>query len=194
MRAKQGYGKDNPMCQERIESEHLLLRPMQEQDAEFIVTWRNDPDINQWFFSSGKLTVESHLEWFKKRESRIDYMICLKPALQAIGTINFANIDERNKTAEAGKMIGDKNLWGKGFGTEAFRLWVKYGFEKLKLDKIYVRTYPDNTRNMKVNQKIGFEVEEITPAESPKGCHTQVTVMGLSRQAALDAGLIAGCN
>jgi RimJ/RimL family protein N-acetyltransferase len=50
-----------------------------------------------------------------------------------------------------------KPYWGKGFGTRAFMLGVRYCFEVLKLTCIYAGCYPHNTASMKMIQKCGFE-------------------------------------
>lgn len=150
------------MKNEMIEifGERVYLRNMLEEDASDIVKWRNDPAIRKWMFNQELLTIEKHLKWFhdKNTLSRIDYVICDNITDKAIGTVNFTNI-EKNK-AEAGKMLGNKDYWGKGYAKESFLLWLKYGFETLGFNSIYVRTMIDNIPNIKLNEKLGFETKE----------------------------------
>ena len=139
-----------------ILGEKVYLRKMSEEDAPYIVEWRNDPEIKKWMFNQEEITIESHLNWFRKRSSnRLDYMICDKQTNLPIGTVSFSNIED--KKAEAGKMIGNKKYRGKGYAKEAYTLWLKYGFSELNLEEIYGRTMIDNISNIKLNENIGFK-------------------------------------
>lgn len=140
---------------EIYESERVILRPMREEDAEYVVKWRNDPDIKKWMFNQEKLTKEKHLEWFRlPKANRIDYMVCDKRNGKPIGTVNFTNI--KDKETEAGKLLGDRLYLGKGYAKEAFGLWIRVGFKKFGFENIYVLTQISNKRNIELNKKLGF--------------------------------------
>lgn len=165
--------------------ERVYLRPMVEDDASYVVKWRNDPSIRKWMFNQELLTVESHLKWFfnKDNSNRFDYIICDKATNNPIGTLNFTNIE--NDTAEAGKMIGNKDYWGKGYAKESFILWLKYGFEKIGLSKIYVRTMVNNIPNIKLNEKLGFKIKEETIILHDENRYN-VLIMELNKQSFKD--------
>ena len=55
-----------------------------------------------------------------------------------------AKANQEHKKAEYGIFIGEDTAVGKGFGSEAARLAVDYGFEELGLHKIFVRAFADN--------------------------------------------------
>jgi RimJ/RimL family protein N-acetyltransferase len=134
----------------------VFLRPIELDDAAHIVRWRNDPEIKKWMFNQDQVTLESHLNWFgSQRQNRIDFVICDIENEKPIGTLNFINI--KDKKAEAGKMLGDKEYWGKGYAKEAFTLWIDFGFLDLDFDLITVKTMADNTGNIKLNEKLGFK-------------------------------------
>lgn len=136
----------------------VFLREITVDDAEFIVKWRNDPAIQKWMFNQEIITKKGHLSWFKKRENRIDYMICEVESSKPIGTVNYINVEEHK--AEAGKMLGDKNYWGGGYAKEAFILWLNIGLNDLGFDEIYVKTMSHNKPNIGLNRKLGFEEKE----------------------------------
>ncbi len=175
-----------------LRGERVMLRPMREEDAEWIVRWRNDPEIRKWLFSTDPLTVQSHLRWFRRpKADRLDFVICLRESERPIGTVNFINIDFQNAKAEAGKMLGDRTQWGKGLATEAFRLWLAFGFERLGLSYIYVRTLSINHRNIKLNERLGFRVERVLREEHRRGDEFyDVVVMGLAREDAQQLGIL----
>jgi RimJ/RimL family protein N-acetyltransferase len=56
-------------------------------------------------------------------------------------------------------MIAVKDQWNKGFGTEATKLFVAYGFETLNLNRIELRVYEYNARAIRVYEKVGFKHE-----------------------------------
>jgi RimJ/RimL family protein N-acetyltransferase len=139
-----------------IRGKRVFLRPMELDDAADIVRWRNDPEIRKWMFNQDQITLESHLNWFNSHKpNRIDYVICDIENEKPIGTLNFININDKN--AEAGKMLGDKKYWGKGYAKEAFKLWIDFGFSDLDFDLITVRTMAENTGNIKLNEKLDFK-------------------------------------
>lgn len=171
-----------------LEGERVALRPMTEEDAEAVVRWRNNPEIRRWLFSRDPLTVESHLKWFQRsKPDRVDYVVCLKKTGRPVGTVSFTRIDPAAGRAEAGKMLGEPALWGKGLMGEAFRIWMAFGFERIGLSYIYVRMKASNERNIRLNTRIGFRRERVVRGEDLE----DVLVMGLDRDEAVRRGIIA---
>ncbi|MFO7742417.1 MAG: GNAT family N-acetyltransferase [Anaerolineae bacterium] len=177
-----------------LRAERVTLRPMREKDAKLIVEWRNDPAIRKWLFSDRTLTVESHLEWFRRpKPDRLDYVICLREARRPIGTVSFTRIEPQEATAEVGILLGDRTQWGEGLATETYRRWLPFGFRRLDLQYIYGRTLSTNHRNIRKNLRLGFCVEKILRDEYRRGDEVHdVVVMGLRREDARELGLLEG--
>ena len=72
---------------------------------------------------------------------------------QFIGNIEFMN--RKGDEAEWGIVMTYK-MQNKGYGTEALRRSVKYGFSELGLRRIYLAVYADNLRAIHVYKKCGF--------------------------------------
>ncbi|WP_430109409.1 GNAT family N-acetyltransferase [Paenibacillus sp. B1-33] len=53
-----------------------------------------------------------------------------------------------------------KPYWGKGYGTEAAQATLPYGFEQLKLQKIFAEAYTSNPGSWRIMEKIGLNYEE----------------------------------
>ncbi len=66
------------------------------------------------------------------------------------------NINHFHRTAEFGIMIGEKECWGKGYGTEATRLVLDYGFSSLGLHNIMLRAFSFNERALRAYRRAGF--------------------------------------
>jgi diamine N-acetyltransferase len=143
-----------------------FLRALELSDVEKLVKWRNDLEIttplggNTFFISKFK-----EEDWLKKTiindEKNIKLAICLVENGEHIGNVNLTSINWINRSAEYSIMIGDKDHWGKGYGHEATFLILKYAFEELNLQRIYLTVRSDNIKAFKLYQKIGFQQEGI---------------------------------
>jgi RimJ/RimL family protein N-acetyltransferase len=67
-------------------------------------------------------------------------------------------VDHINRSAMLGLVIGEKEYWGQGYGTEATRLLVDYGFSLLNLNSIMLGCFAFNTRALRCYEKVGFRV------------------------------------
>lgn len=79
-----------------------------------------------------------------------------------------------------GIVIGDKNLWGHGYGNEATKLILEYGFKHLKLHRIQLMVLDFNKRAQHLYKKLGFVVEGIQrEARLVNGEWHDVILMGI---------------
>ena len=74
-----------------------------------------------------------------------------------IGTVGLENYDSINRTATLGIFIGDKDYRSTGYGTEAIRLVLDYGFNYLNLNNIKLDLMSFNERALKCYKKCGFK-------------------------------------
>lgn len=165
-----------------LSSERLTIRPADKRDdVELLKRWMLDEYGKHFVLSSAsaqKTDVESLLA---NEQNRLGIIITDE---QPIGAVAFLDIDESQKRAELRKLIGERDVRGKGFAEEATRLWVEYGFCRLGLEKIYVSTLQTHLRNIQLNESIGFRVEGLLREEVLIG-HSRFDVlrMGLTRRA-----------
>jgi RimJ/RimL family protein N-acetyltransferase len=85
--------------------------------------------------------------------------IIAMPDGKRIGAMAYLDHSSTQQRAELRKLIGDPAYRGRGLAEEATRLWVNYGFQGLGLKKIFVSTLQTQVANIKLNEKIGFQVE-----------------------------------
>lgn len=158
-----------------LRTSRLLLRPMSEADTDLVVRWRNAEHIAKMSreTTQGSLTERQHLEWFRRsRNLRVDYVIIRKEMEQPIGSVSFTYLvlHDFSNCGELGKYIGEASALGQGFASEATREWLKFGFEKLNFDCIVSRTRAINRANIRLNEKLGFQIQpfpnELKPVES----------------------------
>ena len=82
-----------------------------------------------------------------------------------IGAMAFLDIDSEQRRAELRKLVGERSARGQGYAEEATTLWIRYGVEKLGLEKIFVSTLETHLRNIKLNEAVGFRVEGVLRGE-----------------------------
>jgi RimJ/RimL family protein N-acetyltransferase len=135
------------------------LSPININDAEKFTEWLNDLEImiNLQLYNS-VITVEQEKELLEKLSKEHNYSIIEIETNELIGNCGFIDIDHLNQTAEVGIFIGNKNYWNKGYGTEALKLLLDYGFKALNLNNVLIRVYSFNERAIKCYEKTGFKI------------------------------------
>lgn len=73
-----------------------------------------------------------------------------------IGNAVWYNIDKIGRQAEVGIMIGDRDYWSKGYGTDAMQTMVDYIFRRTNFNRLYLKTLEKNARAHKSFAKVGF--------------------------------------
>lgn len=132
-------------------TKRLILRQYTEDDKETLIKLLNDKEVSKWTERIPFPYTEKHANWWIDKGSKEKYVFAV--------TINENNalIGNVNITAkgEIGCWIGRK-YWKQGFATEVISRMKKFGFEELKLVKIWAATREENKAPMRVLEKNGF--------------------------------------
>lgn len=142
-----------------LNGEKVYLLPITNADTPNIVLWRNTDFVQKNFIYRQSFTIESHEQWIQEvvnKGKAIQYIIYEKLTNISIGSVYLRDIDQENSKAEYGIFIGIKEALGKGFGSEAAKLIIQYGFQELNLHKIFLRVFSNNIRAIKSYEKAGF--------------------------------------
>ena len=137
----------------------IVLRPMKISDTENIVQWRNNPRVRNNFIYQKLFTREGHLKWIEtmiNTGKAIQFIIVESSTGKAIGSTYLRDIDYNHNKAEFGIFIGADETVNRGYGTEACKLICQYGFENLKLHKIFLRAFESNRQAIRSYEKAGF--------------------------------------
>ena len=78
-----------------------------------------------------------------------------------IGDCALCQISWEDRRAGLAICIGDKTRWGHGYGTDATRALVRFGFEEMNLNRIWLTVYADNPRAIRCYEKVGFVREGV---------------------------------
>jgi RimJ/RimL family protein N-acetyltransferase len=74
-----------------------------------------------------------------------------------IGTMGLNDISWTSRTATTGTVLGEKEYWGKGYGTEAKMLLLDFAFNALGLRAIMSKVLATNGRSLAYGNKCGYE-------------------------------------
>lgn len=142
------------------------LRTVEEEDLEFMTENINHPDVRSSLRSHlpvNKIQERKFLEDISENTDELHLLIW--DVNDRIGITSLFDIDHRLAKAEIGLWI-IPDFWKKGYGTEASKLMVEYGFKELNLHKVIARTLEDNDASQKIWEKLGFEKEGVSRDEA----------------------------
>ncbi len=140
----------------------LILRAIERDDLPRYVQWMNDPEVKRHLLPLPPFNFDDEIEWYesqRKDPSALNLAMVLKADNRHIGSVSLNHIDRQSQKAELGIVIGEKAEWYKGYGTEAIRLMVAYGFFTLNLHRIYLIVDADHTAAIRCYQRCGFKEE-----------------------------------
>ncbi|MBU0474010.1 MAG: GNAT family N-acetyltransferase [Bacteroidetes bacterium] len=162
-----------------IEAEEICIRNFEKNnDLILLEDWMQDK-FGRYFLLSMTNSQDGIIEQLTSSKYNKLGIITLKDKTP-IGVVAFLNIDTVHQKAELRKLIGVPEHRAHGYGKEATKYWIKYGFQKLKLKKIYLNTVDTNIHNIKINEELGFKVEGILRNETQvDGVVHDVLRMGL---------------
>ena len=143
-------------------NKNVKIRPMTEADTANIVRWRNTPSVYEHFIYRTPLTEEAHLNWLHNRVETGDvaqFIIVDTESGEDVGSVYLRDIDNDNKKCEYGIFIGEGSCRGKGIGSAAARLALRYAFEELKMNRVFLRVFADNKQAVRSYEKAGFKYE-----------------------------------
>jgi len=145
-----------------IVGERIYLRPLEPaQDSHLYSTWRNDEEVRRYFsiYPTNDSRSKERLELLYKDGKHIIFGVALNENNRLIGLVGLKDINYINQSAEFYIIIGDRSAWGKGYGTEATKLMIRYGFMELNLNRIQTETMEDNIGGWRADEKAGFKYE-----------------------------------
>ena len=139
------------------------LREIKSADLERVLKWRNSHRIRSVMFTDNIITMEEHIEWFKKvkRREHITSMI-FEYNENPAGVVNFTGIDRIGRICSWGFYLGEDSL-PPGTGLAMGYLGLEYAFDNLGVDKVYGEVLDSNTPSVFFHRKLGFVDKKYLP-------------------------------
>ena len=145
----------------KVSGERVYLSPLNIEDVDVYTRWLNDPavmeNIGGGLYNNNFVACK---DWFEKKmkDDRAALFAIVKlDSDEPIGYFEFMEIEHVHRTAIFCMFIGDEKHRNDGYGTEALKLAVGFGFDVLNLNNIELKVYDFNERAAKSYLKVGFK-------------------------------------
>ena len=147
-----------------LESERLILKPVEPEDLNFLMEQRWDADLTDYIIHN-PISSYNQQKWYEKICKNGDVALSIfykekdseKPVL--LGAVGLYDINWRHQRATWKTLRIPKQYQGLGLAYEASKMLIEYGFYTLNLNKITSDIFPDNEGIIRVLSKLGFTEE-----------------------------------
>lgn len=165
----------------------LKLRPMTEDDWHILEKWNTDPEI--LYFSEGDdvtCYTPPQVKEIYRGVCKTAFCFIIETEGQAIGEcwlqrMNIEWILEKNPGKDCRRIdlvIGERDMWGKGIGTEVIRMLTDFGFEREKADMIFGCDIWDyNKASRRMTEKVGYELYRREKLEPGRKGEYEITMV-----------------
>jgi ribosomal-protein-alanine N-acetyltransferase len=146
-----------------LKGERVHLRALTEQDlTDEYMQWLNDDEVSRnnshAIFPNTEQKMKDYFIRLNNQKEVVLAIIHIETG-QHIGNVSLQNINWISRNAEFAILIGNKKFWGGGYGEEAAKLIVDYGFKRLNLHRIYCGTLEKNEGMKKLAKKLAMREE-----------------------------------
>ncbi|GGQ21096.1 GNAT family N-acetyltransferase [Streptomyces roseolilacinus] len=148
-----------------LTGDRVVLRPFTEDDAATMAAIIEDPETSRLTGGAGRppFTFAHLRHWYGSRgaqDDRLDLGLVDRASGGLVGELVLNEWDEPNRSCNFRVMIGPAGR-DRGLGTEAIRLLLAYGFERLGLHRVHLGVYAFNPRALRVYERVGFVREGV---------------------------------
>ncbi len=164
-----------------IQGQRVVIRILEEPDLENVRKLRNDPTVNEFLTTNIPINEEAQKQWFRQLSldgSRAYYVI---DDLQKnfVGMVRTDQWDKINRSIRVGIDIVSSQR-RKGFASEAYRVFLRYLFESLDMNRVWLEVLDYNSIALHLYQKLGFVKEGIMrQAVFRRGKYNDYVIMSL---------------
>lgn len=179
------------------EGELVRLVPLEkERHLENALVWMNDPETTLWTLMGDlpltRLAEEQYFEQAGRQDDTVSFAVETL-AGEHIGFAGLHKLDWRHGVATSGTIIGRRDLWGRGYGSDAARVRTRYAFEVLGLRLLVSEVMADNAGSLRMLHKAGYrEAGRLPRRYWKRGAYRDAVLMVAEREGAPGAPLPMG--
>jgi len=145
-----------------IVGKRVTLRPFQPEDLPALRNWHDDADVMRYWGDrfpilpahafEADLALNGRFTQFKEN----GYFGICDESRRLIGRIDYEGFELPERAAELSILIGEKDAWSKGYGSEAVTLLLEWLFNDRGAHRVWLEVFPENTRAQRAYEKVGF--------------------------------------
>ena len=170
-----------------IEGTLVNLRAPDMGDLERNTRWINDRDVTRYLVLRYQMPGLAEEAWMRERCAaqpsyfETFFAIETKEGVH-IGNCGLHDGQPENRKASLGILIGNKDYWSSGYGTDAIVTLLRFGFHEMNLNRVWLDVYEFNERAQACYKKCGF-VEEGRLRQNiyQEGRYWDTIIMGILR-------------
>lgn len=147
-----------------LEGTQVTLRPREVTDLERAYTWINDREVTR-YLEGGRYPISRADErrWLEGHqvngfEHGVGLAIETKDGTH-IGNIDLMRVRPEDRKAGLGIMIGERDYWSNGYGTDAIVVLLRFAFDEMNLHRVWLTVDACNERAVACYRKCGFQEE-----------------------------------
>jgi len=140
---------DDVICLEPLSERHVGPR---------YLAWVNDPETTRYLESGGKCWGESDLESYIRNlyhEGQHPFAILDRASGEHIGNVKLGKINA-DGSVDIGILLGQVNARGQGLASRAYKLCLRYAFERLGVEEVFAGAYRENPASIRLHRRMGF--------------------------------------
>ena len=150
---------ENPLV--NFTSARLAYGPASSDHHTLSLKWANDFAVSApRAMVLRPYALETIVAWGERTRASVDraiFALYERATNRLIGETGFTSLDFFHRTAEFGILIGETDCWGQGYGAEATRRMLGYGFTQLRLHNIWLQVSGANERAIRAYARVGFQ-------------------------------------
>lgn len=151
-------------AQETLVGKRVYLRPFERKDLPYVRKWSADPKIRKMTGEVAPMSRKEAEEFYRKLRTdkdRLWFAIVLKDGDRVIGESGLLRMFRPWLCTDMTIIIGEKDAWGKGYGTEAGRLVLDLAFKRLGFHRVSIGVVGFNKVALRYWKGLGFKEEGV---------------------------------
>jgi RimJ/RimL family protein N-acetyltransferase len=148
----------------RLETERLVIRTFEPQDAEPWIAMVNDPEVRRFLPAGPVRTMQSFQDALERRHALerergyAMWAVDVKATGAFVGQCGLQPVERTGPEVELAYHFNQAS-WGKGYATEAATAVLAHGLGPVGLERVIALVVPENVGSWRVLEKVGMRYE-----------------------------------
>ena len=171
-----------------LETERLILRKMVLNDAEAVFAYASNSEVSRYTLWEAHRSIEDSRAFLEFATQKYenggepDWGIVYRGNGCLVGACGLVNWEAEHARAEVGFVLS-REYWGRGLMSEAVRAILRFGFERMNLNRIEARCIAENAASARVMEKAGMVYEgTLRQREYIKGAYRDIKLYAILKE------------